>query len=192
MSAEYTSALASDRAHAAVDRFAEHIRSISWFVAVGEPLLDAERSDAHRYLEALGLDSMEVAQAKDWTEAESIVRDPRWDRRWWDAEERARRSLVAEAGAAHGMGALMSVLSQVTNEATGIVLGMASTAALRAGTTRQAIAAVAAGAATQACYQAALALTADADDTHPFAIKRRLFEAGRWPLGVIDGVYYLF
>jgi hypothetical protein len=182
----------SDPALAAVDRFAVRVRSISWFAAVGEPLLDVEHAEARRYLEPLGLGSLRVAAAKDWVEAERIARDPRWDRRWWASEEAARHALLAEAAKGREMESLMRALTRVTNEATGTVLGMASTAALRSGMAHRAIAAVAAGAATQVCYQAALAIAAGAGEAHPFAVKRRLFEAGRWPLAVVEGVFFLF
>ena len=186
------SVLASDQALAAVERFAARVRSISWFAAVGEPLLDSERAESLRYLKALGLDSVEVAPAKNWADAERVARHPRRDRRWWDAEEAAGRALFAEAEVGRGRDLLLGALSLVLSEATNIVLGMASTSALRAGVVEHAIAAVAAGAATHACFQTGLALGAQAGETHPFAIKRRLFEGGRWPLGVVEGVFYIF
>jgi hypothetical protein len=182
----------ADPALSAVDRFAARVRTISWFAAAGEALLEIERSEAEQYLRSLGLEGMRVALAKDWAEAERILRDPCWDRRWWDSEETARKALLAEAARGREMDLLMRALTRVTNEATGTVLGMASTAALRSGSGDRALVAVAAGAATQACYQAALALAAGAGEAHPFAVKWRLFEAGRWPLAVIEGVFYLF
>ena len=42
-----------------------------------------------------------------------------------------------------------------------------------------------------AAYAAALALAAHAGDQHPFAVKFRLYEAGRWPLGILGGVLHI-
>ncbi|HYB09206.1 MAG TPA: hypothetical protein VEJ16_06025 [Alphaproteobacteria bacterium] len=181
----------TDAALADVDRFAARVRTISWFAAAGEPLLESERTEVERYLERLGITGMRVAPARDWIDTERIVRDPHWDRRWWHGEEEVRKALLARAAKDHEMGALISALTRVTNEATGTVLGMALIAALRSGTGHQAIAAAAAGAATQACYQAALAIAAGTGETHPFAVKRRLFEAGRWPLAAIEDAFYI-
>ncbi|HLI13660.1 MAG TPA: hypothetical protein VKY65_18865 [Alphaproteobacteria bacterium] len=176
----------------AVARFAEQIRRISWFVAVGEPLLEAELADARAYLAALGFAEASVAAVTNWAEAERCVRDLRWDRGWWAAEEELRRELLTHVRGDGAAKALMAALTGVTSEATAVLLGMASTAALRRGIAQQAIDSVAAGAATQACYQAALALAAAAGDDHPFALKLRLFVAGHWPLGLVDGCFYVF
>jgi hypothetical protein len=56
---------------------------------------------------------------------------------------------------------------------------------------------LAVGAAVQAAHQAALVLVAAADpafeaEDHPFRAKFRLFEFGRWPVGVIGGSFNLF
>ena len=48
------------------------------------------------------------------------------------------------------------------------------------------------GAAAHACHQAALVLAAGGDDEHPFTFKYQLFEAGRWPLGIIGGSFAIF
>lgn len=50
----------------------------------------------------------------------------------------------------------------------------------------------AAAAATQACYQGALALLAGADRRHAFSAKLTLFLRGRWPLGILGGRAYIF
>jgi hypothetical protein len=51
----------------------------------------------------------------------------------------------------------------------------------------------AAGAGVQACHNAALVLlSGDADDAHPFALKYRLFERGRWPVALIGSSLHLF
>ena len=68
-----------------------------------------------------------------------------------------------------------------------------STALIHAScTATESAAAVAAGAAAQAAYQAALVLATDGEADHPFALKFRLFEAGRLPLGITGNTFNLF
>jgi hypothetical protein len=128
----------------------------------------------------------------DWRAAESATRSPRWNATWWNAEEAERRRLLDRARADWGEHGLMAALTRVTDEATRITLGAASIAAARDGIADPALSRVAAGAATQAAYQAALALAAEAGPAHPFAIKFRLFSAGRWPLGLVGDTFHLF
>ncbi len=111
---------------------------------------------------------------------------------WWNAEEKERLSLIERAAAQWGERSLMAALTRVTDEATRLTLGAASVAAARDGIADPALSRVAAGAATQAAYQAALARAAGAADSHPFAIKFRLFAAGRWPLGLVGDTFHLF
>lgn len=175
-----------------VARFADSLRHVSWFAAVGQPLTLDERRESEDYLRALGFDDAAVAPVTDWRAAESATRDAQWSRAWWNAEERARSRLLEAAGESHGEHALLTSLSRVMLEASDVVLGAASTAASRSAIADPALARVAAGAATQAAYQAGLALAAEAGDMHPFAIKFRLFGAGRWPLGVVGDAFHIF
>ncbi len=128
----------------------------------------------------------------DWRAAETATRSPAWNATWWNAEEKERLSLLERAAAQWGERSLMAALTRVTDEATRITLGAASVAAARDGIADPALSRVAAGAATQAAYQAALARAAGATDNHPFAIKFRLFAAGRWPLGLVGDTFHLF
>jgi hypothetical protein len=177
---------------AAVARFAESLRTLSWFAVVGQPLSDEECREAMDYLAAIGFGATRVDAVADWRAAEAATRDAQWSRAWWDAEERERAALLERAGKAHGRHALLAALSRVTLDASDVVLGAASIATSRSGLADPALARVAAGAATQAAYQAALALAADAGDAHPFAIKFRLSAAGRWPLGIVGETFHLF
>jgi hypothetical protein len=177
---------------APVTAFAESLRHVSWFAAVGQPLTEGERQEAADYLRAIGFPDTAIIQASEWRAAEAATRDTRWNRAWWDAEERARKELLACAGRIHGAHELMTALSRVTLEASAVVLGAASIATSRSAIADPALARVAAGAATQAAYQAGLALAADAGDMHSFAIKFRLFAAGRWPLGLVGDTFQIF
>jgi hypothetical protein len=50
----------------------------------------------------------------------------------------------------------------------------------------------AAGAAVQASHHAALVLAADVEEEHPLALKFRLFEMGRWPIGIAGSTFNIF
>lgn len=176
----------------ASDGLIASIPAASWFAALGTALEPSEAADLAAYLQGLGLRAASQ-QVRDWAEAERIAADPQWDPRWWEAEEKLRARLMARAEKRAGRDRALAHLSDVTMAAHEAVIGRAAMAAAQAGVADQALIRVAAGAATQACYQAALAVLAGEDASeHPFAAKLRLFQAGRWPLGIVRGRAYIF
>ena len=176
---------------AAVRAFASAIPRDSWFAACGEALTASERADAHAYLAALGMPDVAVAGVTGWAEAAAVTQNPDWSRAWWDAEARAQAELQRRAAARSGEERVLAALSEVT-EAAGALSGAAALAMSRAGVADPTLTRVAAGAAAQACHQAALALAADGGPDHLFAIKYRLFAAGRWPLGIVGDRFFVF
>jgi len=173
-------------------RFARMLPSIPWFGVVGDELSATEVANAQAYLDALGFPEAEVADVANWIDAEAAARNPDWNPAWWEAEEQLRMALLDEAGAMHGEEALLIALTHVTSMASDLVQEAASRAATRDGMTDEALIRAAAGAATQAAYQAALVLAAGGEPDHAFALKFRLFEAGRWPLGIVGNTFHLF
>ncbi|MGE0152205.1 MAG: hypothetical protein AB7R90_06265 [Reyranellaceae bacterium] len=169
------------------------IRLASWFAAVGEELTGAERWDARAYLAGLGFADTAVSGVADWRSAAAIARSPDWSRAWWDREEEERAALLEGAARRMSETELMAGLSRVMELAAAVTHGAAAIAAARSGIADQALSRVAAGAGAQAAYQAALAALAHEGETeHPFSIKFRLFEAGRWPLGIGGASFHLF
>jgi hypothetical protein len=162
------------------------IRAASWFAALGEPLTDGDVSEAHAYAGAV-----EVLGVTTWPEAEAFLKSPDASLDWWDREEALRKSLLAEAEARRPERALWTSLTELTTEAGDLVHGKAATAAARMGNAAPASIHVAAGAASQAVYQLAVARLAG-NQTSPFERKFRLFAAGRWPLGVVGSRLFLF
>lgn len=167
------------------------LRAAAWFSALGEPLTDGDRADADAYARALGLGALVLRQARDWPEAERVLKAPDWSQAWWDREEAQRRRLLAEAEARYSERALWTSLTELTTEIGDTVHGKAGVAAARMGGAATASVHVAAGAAAQAAYQLALARLA-VDAASPFESKFRLFAAGRWPLGVVGSTLVLF
>ena len=87
---------------------------------------------------------------------------------------------------------MVIALTHVSSTASELVVEAALRAAARSGTTDEGLVRAAAGAAAQACYQAALVLAAEGEPEHAFALKFRLFESGRWPLGIVRNTFHLF
>ncbi len=176
---------------ALLEQVKAELRAAAWFAALGEPLTDGDRADADAYARALGLGPLLLRQARDWPDAERVMKAPDWSPTWWDREEAQRRRLLAEAEARYPERALWAALTELTTELGDTVHGKAGVAASRMGGAAKASIHVAAGAAAQAAYQLALARLAE-DAASPFESKFRLFAAGRWPLGVVGSTLVLF
>lgn len=174
-----------------VDSLRAEVRAASWFAALGEPLTEGDRSDAAAYATALDFGPVEIGLARDWPEAERLLKSPDWTPAWWDREEVLRRTLLAEAERRYPARMLWTSLTDLTTEAGDLVHGRAATAAARLGNAAPASIHVAAGAASQAIYHLALARLAGSPAS-PFESKFRLFAAGRWPLGIVGGRLILF
>ncbi len=173
-------------------RFTQAVPRVPWFQALGEPLAEAARADASAYLSALGFPDAHVAPVATWAEAEDAVRNPEWNSAWWEVEEQLRAGLTAQAVDLVGEAEVMAALTHVGASASQVVGEAAAAAASSAGIADEALVLAASGAAIQACHQAALVLAAGAEEDHAFALKFRLFEAGRWPLGVVGTSFNLF
>lgn len=174
-----------------LDRVRAEVRAASWFAALGEPLTDGDRADALSYAAALGFGDPATDIAHGWPEAEALLKAPDWSPAWWDREEALRRALLTHAEARYPQHALWTALTELTTEAGELVHGKAATAAARMGDAARASIHVAAGAASQAVHQLAVARLAG-EEASPFESKFRLFAAGRWPLGFVDSRLILF
>lgn len=174
-----------------LEQVKSELRAAAWFAALGEPLTDGDRADADAYARSLDLGTLLLGQARDWPEAERVLKAPDWSPIWWDREEAQRRQLLAEAEARYPERTLWTALTELTTEVGDTVHGKAGVAAARMGGAAKASVHVAAGAAAQAAYQLALARLAE-DAASPFESKFRLFAAGRWPLGVVGSTLVLF
>jgi hypothetical protein len=164
----------------------------AWFSTLGEPLGTRELGQVREYLGGLGVEAgLPVELVGDWPHARSVVVNPAWDRRWWDAEQRERRTLYSRVLALRPEEAVLKLLSH-TVDCEGAVRDAAARAADRFGCTDVGLVGAAAGAASHALYLGELARLAQAEQGHPFCVKEALFAGGRWPLGILDGRYWLF
>jgi hypothetical protein len=162
------------------------IRAALWFAVLGEPLTEGNRAEAKTYA---AVDA--VALVRSWSEAEAFLKAPDASLDWWDDEEAERKALLARAQAHYPERALWTSFTELTTEAGDLVHGKAATAAARMGGAQLASIHVAAGAASQAVYQLAVARLVG-ETASRFESKFRLFAAGRWPLGVKGSTLVLF
>ena len=91
-----------------------------------------------------------------------------------------------------GRPALLERLGAATELASDIIYAAAASAAARAGVADAALIRAASGAASMALHEAALVPLAGQGSDHVFVRKYALFAAGRWPLGTVGGMFYLF
>lgn len=165
----------------------------SWFHRVGEPLGAHERARALCYLRGLGIDdALSLEGVRDWPSASASIQIPDWDRRWWDAEQRERERLNAEARDICGETHFLRWLTARMEQSSEAVYEAALVAAGRHGCSDAALIRAAAGAASEALHLSELAKLARQSEEHPFEAKQSLFAAGHWPLGIVSGSYRIF
>ncbi|MCU0868468.1 MAG: hypothetical protein MUF30_02540 [Burkholderiales bacterium] len=175
------------------DTIGHGLSSVGWFSACGLPLEASDRTDARSYLDALGLPaSVRIDPVASWAHAERILRHPGWDPLWWEREESERTRLTAVCIAKLGQAAMFERLQIGAGVEHDVIHGAAAVVAARSGLSDPALIRVAAGAASVASHCRMLAKLADVGPEHLFLRKFGLFEAGRWPLGIVDGVLHLF
>lgn len=173
--------------------FLAGLADVAWFGRLGLPSTAADQSGARAYLHALGYaKDTAVAGVEGWDEAERIAREPAWDQQWWTREEAERERLMSLATVKLGRAVLLERLGAATELASEIIHAAAVGAAAQVGVTDAALVRAAAGAASMALHEAALVPLAGQGSDHVFVRKYALFAAGRWPLGTIRGVFYLF
>ncbi len=182
----------SEAALASVERFRRLISNGSWFAAVGAQLTAAELGEVASYLAAIGLGRWSIRAVQDWAQAGALSARDVWDSEWREAEQDLRLRLFEAARAGLDEAQLNASLATVAEAAQDAVHGAAALVAARSGSADAALLREAASAAASASADAALALATGGNADHPFATKHRLFAAGRWPLGVVDGQFHLF
>ncbi len=164
----------------------------AWFSLLGQPVSADERHAIEAYLRGLGLtEDLPVEVVTDWSGARSIVTDAAWDRRWWDAEQREKQRLWQGAVRARGEVDVLQSLSR-TLDSSEVLRHSASQAAERYGCADTGLVGAAAAAASETLHLAELARLAGEIELHPFHLKRALFAAGRWPLGILRERFCIF
>ena len=133
-----------------------------------------------------------VVWVYNWKTATKIVNRNDFSLDWWKKEEIIAQELRGNAMDALGSGPVNACLSDISLTASDRLQCAASNALARAGIFDVGLSKSIAGSAAVAVNHAALALAAGCTGDHSFAAKFRLFQAGRWPLGIYKEVFYVF
>jgi hypothetical protein len=175
-----------------VVRFNKLIPSIPWFADVGEPLPRESRTTARDYMDTLGFPDAFVAEVETWEDAAYAASNPEFNSDWWEAEEQLRMGLTTMALELMSEEDLNLALTQVSATASEIISKAVEEMADDARIEDQELIRAAIGSAVQSCHQAALVLAAGEEDTHPFALKYKLFEQGHWPIAITGSSFNIF
>jgi hypothetical protein len=177
-----------------VANFAQMVGQVPWFSALGAELDEREMNVAEDYLLALGFPDTSVLRIENWQDAADVADNPDWNNLSWDAEEQMRMGLYADACERYDEEVVTLALTHVTNQAFQLIEDSAIAHAQIDRVADEALVQAAIGAGAQCCQLAALVLASEHEDEdqHPFALKYRLFEFGRWPIGVVGGTFHLF
>jgi hypothetical protein len=172
-----------------VRKYAERIGQGRWFVNLGLPFDEREQGTVDAYVRATG--AAKLLRATSWEYAREILLDARTKA---DAEREAAEveRLKARALAATDRSALMTTMTTIVDGGLEIFFDRAGAAARAARVSDPGIIRIAASAASEAVYRAALAAAVGEPETHRFILRHELFTNGRWPLARIDDGFYLF
>lgn len=180
-----------------IRRFAASLDRIPWFANLGEPLTAGARAIANTYTNGLGFPDADIAILVDWEDAAAAAEHEGWNSPAWEAEELLRADLTARALDVLSEEALRIAMTLIADRIVEPAKEAMEQASFIWDVEDEAQKQLAVGAAVQAAHLAALVLVAaidpdfDADD-HPLTAKFRLFEFGRWPVGIIGGSFNLF
>lgn len=181
---------------ARVRRFADSLDRIPWFANLGEPLTPGARAAARAYTEGLGFPDADVAVLIDWDDAAAAAESNDWNSPAWESEGLLRADLIERARMLLSDEALAIAMALIAERVAAPAKEAMEQASFIWDVEDEAQRRLAVGAAVQGAHQAALVLVAaDAQPEtggHPFTAKFRLFEFGRWPVGIIGSSFNLF
>lgn len=177
---------------ALLGRFARGLGQVAWFAHVGARFDAGLRQDAADYLSALGFPDATLTRLANWAEAADAAETHDWNSPAFEAEEQLRAALALEADRRFGTEAIEIALNHIATRAA----EAAEAGALRAANLWDVedvdLVNAAIGAGVQAAHLAALVLAADAGEEHAFALRFRLFQHGRWPVGIVGSSFNVF
>ena len=179
-------------------RFADGLEGIPWFSRLGEHLEPQARVLCEAYLDCLGFPEVDVAVLAEWEDAAASAETFDWSNPAWEAEELARADLIGKSLEVVSEEALQLGLTVVSEKAGHAAKSALLDTAALWDMVDENIHNLSVGSAVQTAYGAALTLLAAAADpdmdaeTQVFAAKLKLFEKGRWPVGIVGQSLNLF
>ena len=182
---------------ARVRRFARTLEGVPWFANLGEPMTAGARAAARSFADGLGFPDADVAILIDWEDAAAAAEQNDWNSPAWEAEELLRADLTARALGVLSEDALKIAMALIAERIAEPAREAMEQASFIWDVDDEAQQQLAVGAAVEAAHKAMLVLIASADpgfdaDDHPFTAKFRLFEFGRWPVGITGSSVNVF
>ncbi|MBO6826617.1 MAG: hypothetical protein JJ879_10480 [Sneathiella sp.] len=175
-----------------VARFTRLLSEVHWFSSVGTPLRAEAYDAANEYIDLMGFPGTFVAPITSWDEAASAAQSLDFNSSWWEAEEQMRAGLTMEALEIVTEEDLNMAMTHIASTATPVIEQAIEEIAEEAGIVDAELIRAAMGSALQTCHQAALVLASGQEDTHPFALKYKLFEQGHWPIAITGSSFNIF
>ncbi len=186
--------------------FTERAVCASWFSRLGEPFSPLVTTLARNYLDGLGYPLATAALVLNWDDALDAAASLDFNAEGWEVEEQLRAGLLDRAMAGLSEEGLGVMLTHLGAQLSDVLRELAEEALYMADELPDHILDLAIGIGQQAAHGAALVLAAAAveaaqnDDmeigeaalNHPFMLKYRLFEEGRWPLALTGQTLNLF
>jgi len=194
---EFWDSITMVRGLGAVAQLARLLPKMDWFGQAGRLPSPALRVQAEDYAAALGFYHLEISCPENWDEAADLILADEFDPTFWQAEAQAGQALMELALTHLPEHDLQVALSHVAFSAAQLARRRAERLLSPYGREDEAVLVAAGQAAASAAAQTGLLLALQsagllAPEPHLFEQKFRLFEQGRWPLGLIGGSLHLF
>ena len=182
---------------AAVPAFVQILQNTPWFRSLGDPASDKLRAEAEDYTSALGFPDAYPIFLTDWEDAASAAETQDFNSASWEAEEQARAVLTEALVNTMGEDTFELVMSHIQEKVSEVIGYGAEEAAENLHIEDEQFIAAAIGAGAQAAHQAALVMltgvdSGEVDEEHPFTARFKMFEAGRWPIGILGSSFSVF
>ncbi len=179
----------------AVGAFIKVLKNIPWFRRIGHPLSQEERAAATLCAKSLGF-TAEPVELTSWSEAADIAHALYSQSSWSEEEENISNDIAQSVLKIFNLDQVQVMTTQVQAEATPLIVErVGSNASMWGFDDDQAINA-AVGASVKCCCSVMHLMSSEYAgndlEKHYLGVKFKLFELGRWPLGVLGHTFYIF
>ncbi|MFC3053651.1 hypothetical protein [Kordiimonas pumila] len=172
--------------------FLKVAEKVRWFRSLGERPHAYSVGLARDYADILGFPDADPVFLPEWEDAAYAAENPEINSSAWEAEEQLRASLTDDVLLAIDEDTLNMVMTHIAQTVTPAIDAAAQEAKEFLRIEDDEFVQAAAGAAAQACYQAALVGMANPEDDHPFVKRFQLFEQGHWPIAIIGNSFLIY
>jgi hypothetical protein len=166
--------------------------NVHWFRTLGDRPYAETQTVARDYCDLLGFPEADPVFLPEWEDAAAAAENTDYNSPAWEAEEQQRAVLTSDVLDLIAEDVLEMVMTHMASALTPVINAAAQEAAEFLRIDDEEFVRAAAGAAVQACYQAALVGLVSPEDEHPFAKRFEVFEAGHWPIAIIGNSFLIF